>query len=531
LNTTDAEDNGIQVTLDSAPYVEEIKKLADANSKTLGFFPAGAFDEQSTRKQILIATDQSRVLLGYLLFRYSRQRAMIVHLCVDPKFRRKGIAKHLVTELKDLTKESFLGIGLSCRRDYEARKVWPQLGFIPRGERAGRRKGGSILTFWWYDFNHPNLFTKSEDDSEIGKLNAIIDANVFFGFREESKEALESKGLMSDWLKDFVTLSITSELYNEIDRNPDILVRKKARSFASEFKIVNAQSEDIDQLEPHLRSVVGQPKNESDQSDIRQLANCIIGGVRLFITCENYLLDMSDVIYNQFGVNVIRPLEVIQDIDKLERAIEYEPARIAGTLKEWRHLETADITSAVRKFQNYEKGERKGGFLTMIRSSLSDPKSFSVFAVCAKASHVDALVILDHSKVRVLEVLLLRVEKGATSSTLFRYLTHLAIERSIEERKSLTIISDPYLASESIASLEAEGYVKVGGAWIKFSLPVVCRISEAIEEIAEGLKLIELKNTEFQSFKNNLLSLAKSRNLIELLKLVPFLKNNLVHLN
>jgi GNAT superfamily N-acetyltransferase len=98
-----------------SPHLQSVKNLADENSETLGFFPAGAFDEQASRGQILVALHGDRTCIAYLLYRVTRNRAFIVHLCVDGPWRSKGIAKLLVDELVGRTSQ-YQGIGLWCRR-------------------------------------------------------------------------------------------------------------------------------------------------------------------------------------------------------------------------------------------------------------------------------------------------------------------------------------------------------------------------------------------------------------------------------
>ena len=116
-----------------------VKKLWRANSATLGFFPDDAFAEYAARKQIVVALDSERNCVGYLLYRASYMTITIVHLCVDSKNRHKGVARALVDYLKQITKES-KGIRMRCRRDYEANKVWPRLGFVALSDRPGRSR-------------------------------------------------------------------------------------------------------------------------------------------------------------------------------------------------------------------------------------------------------------------------------------------------------------------------------------------------------------------------------------------------------
>src|SRR5690606_12960751 len=122
------------------------------------------FDAYAEKKLILVAEDSAENLLGYLLYRItpSRNDVSIVHLCIDKAKRGKGIATLLVKELQRST-QSLRGIGLRCRRDFSVSKLWPKLGFIPISEKVGKSLAGSTLTFWWYDHNHPTLFTMAQE--------------------------------------------------------------------------------------------------------------------------------------------------------------------------------------------------------------------------------------------------------------------------------------------------------------------------------------------------------------------------------
>ena len=85
----------------ASPYLEQVIKLGEANSATLGFFPKGAFEQAASKKWIIVAVDNTNTVLGYLLYGISRTKmlAYIVHLCVDKSYRCSGIAKTLFAEL------------------------------------------------------------------------------------------------------------------------------------------------------------------------------------------------------------------------------------------------------------------------------------------------------------------------------------------------------------------------------------------------------------------------------------------------
>jgi len=83
------------VTIDEkSPQFEEVVELGRANAATLGFLPRGAFRQYAKNSQLLVALDDERRVLGYLLYGTTRRKmqAYIVHLCVAQSQRGKGIA-------------------------------------------------------------------------------------------------------------------------------------------------------------------------------------------------------------------------------------------------------------------------------------------------------------------------------------------------------------------------------------------------------------------------------------------------------
>jgi len=124
-------------------------ELHRLNAKTLGFLPKDAFEEHARLRQIIVALGSDCNCLGYVLYRVARGRASIVHLCAADAARGKGVGRLLVDRLKQETK-SLEGIGLYCRRDYEATYLWSKLGFEATHAKPGRGKDLAELTFWWF---------------------------------------------------------------------------------------------------------------------------------------------------------------------------------------------------------------------------------------------------------------------------------------------------------------------------------------------------------------------------------------------
>jgi len=467
-----------------SPLLAAIKALGRSNSSTLGFFPDGAFDEYAKKKQILVAVDETNSLLGYLLYRISSQRVIIVHLCIDESKRRIGLAKLLLCHLREVGK-NFKGIGLSCRRDFEASKIWPRLGLEARYERPGRSKAGSTLTFWWIDSDQPNLFSTNIDSAITGaRPLAVLDANVFFDLEDnEDPDSNESKSLLADWLHDSVTLCLTGEIYNEIDRNDDEETRKRWKSTANTFLVLSGTLEEVYRLSDRLAEILPSPSKESDESDVRQLAHAIATEAEFFVTRDSMLLSFATQIQTKFGIIVVRPSELVIHIDELVRDAEYDPVRIGGSLAEIRAISKGSLPHFLTKFQNHEEHERSTDLVRKVRRWISRPDEYRGFNITNSDKEVVGLLVVSGKLPQVLEIPLFRTVKGRMANTLSKYLVYHIIGKAAREGRSLTRITDQFLSAETASSLEKLGFLKNGRNWIKVSIDGIKGIREITEEV------------------------------------------------
>jgi len=340
-------------------YLDQVKKLGDENNATLGFFPNGAFDDFSKKKQIIVALDSQNKCVGYLLYRLSYRKVIIIHLCVSINSRKKQIAQSLVNFLKNNTKK-YEGVGLSCRRDYGLEKMWQKFGFIPLSERLGRGQKAKTLTYWWYDHGHPTLFTIADEKNIQSKLAVVLDANIFFRLKgHDTPNNTESKALQADWLEDEIELCLTNEIFNEIYRNIDPNEREKYRRFAHFFTILETKHEIVETISTNLEKYSKKPLSERDKSDIKHLSHAIAKNVHFFITQDDGLLKQSDKIYNDFNLNIIRPCNLIIQFDELRRITEYQPKRLAGTISLIRLVKNEDINKLGDIFFSKRPKEKK----------------------------------------------------------------------------------------------------------------------------------------------------------------------------
>lgn len=137
---------------------DEVFALYRSQSGTLGFMPRGAFEESIAKQRILVAADQTGALVGYVMYRVTDRTAIIAHLCVKVAVRQSGIATQLLTEFKRITAH-LDGIKLKCRRDFDAHRLWPKVGFVAKGSAIGRGEDSAELVIWHLDHNPTDLLS------------------------------------------------------------------------------------------------------------------------------------------------------------------------------------------------------------------------------------------------------------------------------------------------------------------------------------------------------------------------------------
>lgn len=456
--------------VDSNDSLRQIRALWREFADTLGFFPEGAFEHYAQKGQIIIAFDSSDKLLGYLLYRVtpSRNDASIVHLCVNKEARGHGIASLLVKELLVTTKQ-LKGIGLKCRRDFEANKIWPKFGFKAMSESVGKSKTGSTLTRWWYDHNHPDLFSIAQESLSDETKRVVIDANIFYDLKNKCNN--ESLALTADWLDDSISIYLTDEIFNEIDRAQSEDERKTSRSFATKFNHIRCDLDTLDLTYNSLKEHMPVKPSEQDKSDFKHLAKAIAADVDFYVTRDENVLSKSDVIYQLFGIPIIRPSDLVIEIDSLYRESEYQPARLAGTLCNISRVQSKSENRIADIFQNETEGERKINLKDCLRNILSLPRDIECYEALDNSGNSIGLLSYNKKIHGVLKIDLLRAnKKHKLSKTLIRYLIGTIIKKAETDKCYLINISDRYIDSETKTALLEDNFHKTNDGWLKLSI-------------------------------------------------------------
>jgi predicted nucleic acid-binding protein len=486
-----------------SPYLADVKALWRSHSATLGRFPDGAFYDYAKQRNILVALNSEEACIGYLIYRRSRGIISIVHLCIGSDWKGKGIARELFNYLRSITKE-YYGIALKCRRDFEAYKMWPKLGFVARYDLPGRGREQKDLTFWWYDHGHTNLFTpKLEKESSC--LPVVIDANIFIDLQKDVETANESRALLADWLRDSLELYLTDEIYNEINRVKDRKKRDRRRIIASTFPCVPYAPQSFERISESLRSFFPAKMTSSDESDLAQLAKTIASGVQFFVTRDDKLLSYSDKIYEDYGIAIIRPSDLIIKMDEFYRDTEYQPARLVGTELIIRKIQNGEQDLLAEVFQCVSQRETKAEFKNSIRFFLANPQRFDSKLVI-KDNIPIALIVYDLQKRGILNIPMLRGGRSPLTATVIRNLVFQAVLESSTEQRILTQITDLYLNELVIGAIQDIGFIETEVGFMKINLPIVGTSTELAQYLEKALDELKINDTIIFSVINLLRS-------------------------
>lgn len=472
-------------TIDAGSHhLETVIKLADQHRATVGFIPAGAYTGQAQARRIIIGLNGSDCV-GYILYRIARQRVSIVQFCVDPAHRRQGVARAMLDRLAESTRQ-YRGITLSCRKEFEANKSWPRLGFCFVRERPGRAKNGSTLSVWAIDNKHADLFG---DDSNATALKVAIDSNIFLDLVEQRSE--ESEGLRADWLIPLVSLCYTPELLNEISRQSDDAVRKQRLVEVQQFEMLQctlpefAKSERL--LKPLFPSLDTSQQNESD---FRHLVRAHAAEADAFVTRDDALLARSDEVFELCGLPVVRPAELIGQIDIIEHEREYQRSFVAGTRTISKERVSCADDSFVSAIQSHGESQRK--LTAALNEFLSDPQGARCYRVSDEGVTLAAYVV--KRELGIDAIPLLRVCAKRKASTIARSVLTGLIREAVAASSRAVFITEvalPEIVRSACADL---GFIQVSDGWVKLVLSGWMTCDEAASRITwSDPKIDELK--------------------------------------
>lgn len=480
----------IEVSSES-PILASVVALADRNSKYLGHFPASCFAREADRKRVLAAVTSTNHLAGYVLYRTAHNRAVIQQLCVSDEYRRAGVARALIQALKERVSR-LDGIALHCAREFaDAHVAWQRLGFVAVDEKPGRGRSARPLTRFWLDFRKPDLWTTHRAETATDTLVAVIDANIAFDLQDPSRcTAQQSLALTEDWLEELVSLWVTDELFNEVDRHTNADIRRRRKGFLRSFPKIDASHDDCRRIVGQLSAVMSHGNAPSEQSDLIQIATAIGGGADAFVTQDTGILAHSQAIEDQYGLRVLRPAELIVDLDELTRSHDFAPARLAGTPVIAQLVTAGSLDRLCGSFINHQAGEKKHEFASCLHGLVSLASRAEVTHLSLPDNESVALLGMCRSSEQSWEVKILRVRDHRNRATLVRLLVGRAVQRALEEGADHVCITDTSAGAVLDGACIEMGFVPRAQGFSKFSVRHPVAAHDAIERVEAVLRTL-----------------------------------------
>lgn len=462
---------------------DAVDALMKRNSGTLGFLTREALLEGFIKKGgALGAKADNGQLVGYLLFYKDNPKYFrIVQLCVLEDCREQGIAKRLVEALKESVTTQKI-VRLSCRRNFPANGIWPQLGFVAIGEKQGRSKEGHPLTLWCLTLALDEQLELFQERTSDETLDVIIDAQIFFHFdKPDNAETKPSKALLSDFLVDSLNLWITPELFNEIDRNDDPDQREKSRDRARRFLQINPEPRSVVNFEKILGQIFS-TKRPSQESDVKQLAMAAASNVKIFITRDQALLRKAKKITTLTGLQVLSPAQLIIQIHELSERQSYTPERIAG-LDLWQRMTSNDLASfPYNSFLNLQ--ERKGQFREKLEPFLVNPNRYECQLLqSGEEEEMIAIRVLSRDSSKILTAPLVRLAHSANQLRFGRFLIADTISRAISENMDMVKFNSLNLTPSLVTDLLEMGFTECKDSFVRFCFSRCLERTEVLSAI------------------------------------------------
>jgi len=479
----------MNLTIKDFPAVDRLMK---ANSRTLGFLPAEAIREYLDKGTVLGAKSDDGRLVGYLLYATNHDRFRVVHLCVSRDFRKQGIAKQFVNQLKK-SATTQKTIQLNCRRDYEANAVWEELGFVPIAEKPGRAVAGSTLTIWHYTLASDDQLSLFEAKVSDEAIDVAIDTQIFIDLENQAGNS-ESRALLEDFMADSLNFCITDEILVEINRSHDRSKRERGRQRITDYGNIQFDRNLAENHEETLKDILPS-STDSQLSDIRHLAKTAASDISIFLTRDEGILRRSDRIYRTINLRIMRPHELIVKQHQFLYSQAYRPIHVSGVALRWHRLSVDSLASfSFQPFLMQGEGVRK--FRQILNPFLTEPQYY-ISEVLSDGDHDIAIRVRENGD-KILTLHVARLASPLDNRPLFgRFLIFNAVTMAVEGNHEAVKIKASSVNVELVPHLVEMGFLKYGDDYIKFCFSKHLNRKQTLSAITKNC--LSAKN-DYQNF-------------------------------
>jgi len=314
--------------LRALPFVQDVRRAADNNTKALGFIPNSVFEAYAKRGQLFIATaaEGERVFyVGHLLFDLRFPRAHILQMHCITGYRRKAVATSLLAALEQAaTALGYLSIQARVAADLEAANAfWAKRHFHVQRTDIGKGNTPRKLLVRIRELDSPQLFARSALsaglENPLGLRRAVIgasplylvDLNVLFDLAQQRVRHQQAVQLFQRFHSGRCRLAISDEMSRELARTSNSVHDPMLQLIQTLPVFPLASINDDAALKDRIAALVFPNKTKAgqltpnDRSDISHIRTALEHGLQGFITSDQALLQAATVIEADFGLRVI----------------------------------------------------------------------------------------------------------------------------------------------------------------------------------------------------------------------------------
>jgi hypothetical protein len=451
--------------------LELIKAVYRANKRELGFLPDGAFQERLERGQILVAK-LGESIVGYVLFAVNQKSEVrIAHLAVESKHRGQGLSRCLVDRIRsDFASHS--RIRLNCRADFQAAKIWHSLGFIAGKRVAGKKVDGSELIVYSARLNDMPLFDHQAEQEDQPLV--VCDANVCIDIRYPARPRHENaSGLLADWLADEISLVVTEEMFNDLDRQPEPLRGEMISTIRTTWDVIVGDNSTVDRFRGMIRSILGEPKDPSAVSDQQHLAIAASRKAAAFATYDDEILKKAPDILGLTGLRVQRPSEIISELDSVVRSTIYQYREMGKTgLERYRVKSIMELD--LDAFINAKQGEKPHSLSGLVDGALSLPDRFEINQIRDTEGNSLAIVLSENAGPNVTNLVRFRVARRLSGTRLGNVITELIASQPLGTSNTgirVVKLADPFPEPSLLLACLRRGFQRFDQEYFRVLLP------------------------------------------------------------
>lgn len=358
------------------PFIEGVRKAADSDKDSLGFYPGSVYQEYAAKGNLFIATHESdggREYVGHLLVDLRQPRAKVLQVFVDSEFRRFRVGAMLVEELKRyLIDMNYLSIEARVAEDMVAANAfWERQGFYvqrvePGGASRGKRR--RMIAVRNHELASPQLFGTSGISSAnpfglsftqgAEKSTYLLDMNVLFDLGPRRSRRSDVINLFRAERMQVCSLAVSSEIQEELKRSCPEGKTDPMQDFASILPTYSVPDDKkAEQLLLEVSTIVFPERSSenaltaNDRSDVRHLCTAIFHGLEGLVTSDAAILSAAGALNAKYGLDVLSPAAFsLKEVHALDATSFGTTSDRVFSLSEAKDFDDEDIRTLLTKY-------------------------------------------------------------------------------------------------------------------------------------------------------------------------------------